>query len=820
MPRATAEAQNWHVVPPGPSALLALVQSDPVVHRLNHVPVLNPRDYTAAEALDFVGDPETFFFSDWNDRFNPNTAMSQHDFVNGAQFYYFITARDLLSRDGLVSPGTLVTICDRMPPAAPRRVRVENHYSHGPAGNQQRLQVIWQQNELTSLDTTTGYDIYRWTSLTQMHAYAGNPLFNRVAGPIAHLPGSPTNSFLDPGVVSNQEGVTFWYTVVAIDAGACAPGGNRSPHSAPAFGVLRDREGPASGGGSVEITCTRPTASFTGTSNPYPGRDLATNAGHYRVTTQRQHPKISWAEHWYEITGVTTERIFLGRQFFEAGTSSVGADLSVPRTGLPPNPTVVFHCRVGTVDERISPVVSSTLIGIPPIGLIQPVLFSSTVESHRTSADGDCHVHDPHGGDGDTVEPICLTAALTPGTREVKFYRRVENGPITLICQREANAGAGVLNASCCDESMPAQSSDICYFVQLFDEHGNASPMARLACVKTAPNAPMATPILSPIVATGSSTNASLRLQWFCPRYGIERFEVWIAGYPLSPSKKISPDLTLTNQIELGIPLPGVIPNPKLLRFLSRRIGPALGTGPVFTVDVDAIEGNNYTVFIRAVGRDGSVGPRSNVEQVTWNTPPAIAGNDVPWPARPLPPLTLTNFPGVLARMFHTNDQVFGSFPQQRMEGVGVRVGTVTMPMYPPGHTNAIAGAADPIDHVYRSARDLRPLFPIAVYRAQVANADFPAVSGDLVQVTPLMEQIAFERMPAAGGKDFVRVHDPFIRLIPIEETPGATHWELYLLDTQPVIEAASYQYFLVRLDADTREITEVVPTNPVQVQP
>jgi len=82
------------------------------------------------------------------------------------------------------------------------------------------------------------------------------------------------------------------------------------------------------------------------------------------------------------------------------------------------------------------------------------------------------------------------------------------------------------------------------------------------------------------------------------------------------------------------------------------------------------------------------------------------------------------------------------------------------------------------------------------------------------------MEQIAFERMPAAGGNDFVRVHDPFIRLIPIEETPGATHWELYLLDTQPVIEAASYQYFLVRLDADTREITEVVPTNPVQVQP
>src|SRR4030095_2772602 len=105
-----------------------------------------------------------------------------------------------------------------------------------------------------------------------------------------------------------------------------------------------------------------------------------------------------------------------------------------------------------------------------------------------------------------------------------------------------------------------------------------------------------ATPILSPIVATGSSTDASLRLQWFCPRYGIERFEVWIAGYPLAPAKKISPDLTLTNQIELGIPLPGVIPDPKLMTFLTRRIGPVLGTGPAFTGDVEAIEGNNYNV--------------------------------------------------------------------------------------------------------------------------------------------------------------------------------------------------------------------------------
>jgi hypothetical protein len=108
----------------------------------------------------------------------------------------------------------------------------------------------------------------------------------------------------------------------------------------------------------------------------------------------------------------------------------------------------------------------------------------------------------------------------------------------------------------------------------------------------------------------------------------------------------------------------------------------------------------------------------------------------------------------------------------------------------------------------------------VVVYRTQVTNAAFPSVSGELIQVTPLMEQIAFQRQALAGGNSLVHVQDPFVRLIPVEETPGAMNWSLYLLDTQPVLEAASYQYFLVRLDADTREITEVVPTNAIELQP
>jgi hypothetical protein len=270
----------------------------------------------------------------------------------------------------------------------------------------------------------------------------------------------------------------------------------------------------------------------------------------------------------------------------------------------------------------------------------------------------------------------------------------------------------------------------------------------------------------------------------------------------------------------MGVPLPpGVLPQFKMLQFLTRRIGPAFGAGSMFSVEADVVVGNRYSVFIKAVGKDGTVGPRSNVGMFSWNTTNAPA-TDVPWPDRPLPAVTLTNFPGVIARMFQTNDGLFTFLPQQRFEGVGIRVGEVAMSDFPNGLTNAIVGMADPLDHVYRSTRDFGSLFPLVVYRVQVENAAYPQVSGDVIQVTPLMEQIAFDRAPIPGGGQAVYVHDPFIRLVPEAPTLGAQRWDLYLLDTQPVLEEAAYRYVMVRLNGETREITEVMPTPPVTITP
>ena len=58
------------------------------------------------------------------------------------------------------------------------------------------------------------------------------------------------------GAPGDDAGRTIWYTVVAVDDSVC--GGNFSAHSAPGYGVLRDRVAPEGGGGLISIRCCEP----------------------------------------------------------------------------------------------------------------------------------------------------------------------------------------------------------------------------------------------------------------------------------------------------------------------------------------------------------------------------------------------------------------------------------------------------------------------------------------------------------------------------------------------------------------------------------
>jgi hypothetical protein len=96
------------------------------------------------------------------------------------------------------------------------------------------------------------------------------------------------------------------------------------------------------------------------------------------------------------------------------------------------------------------------------------------------------------------------------------------------------------------------------------------------------------------------------------------------------------------------------------------------------------------------------------------------------------------------------------------------------------------------------------------LYRAQVANDRYPKVSGQLVQVTPLIDRIRSRGVdssnvdiPPNGGalQSALRIYDPFIDAI--RENDQSSVVQFIIKDTQGVISGACYRYELVRFSPD-----------------
>jgi hypothetical protein len=118
-------------------------------------------------------------------------------------------------------------------------------------------------------------------------------------------------------------------------------------------------------------------------------------------------------------------------------------------------------------------------------------------------------------------------------------------------------------------------------------------------------------------------------------------------------------------------------------------------------------------------------------------------------------------------------------------------------------------------------------LFPIVVYRQQVANSAFPRVSGHLLQVTPLIERLAWNFFPAIFGGSVqiparTVVFDPLIAGGE-EIFAGGFNFvafpNLYLRDQQPVIVGATYQYYVTRMNAK-HEVAEIINAGTVTIPP
>jgi hypothetical protein len=836
LPRAFATANGWSAATPPPLnqlTNLARVQSN-IVKRINRVPITPPRQFSLAEAPDLTADPKTMFIMDDDGRGRPGYV--NHGFTNGAQYFYYVTARDVLGRDGRVSLGLLATVCDRMPPLPPRSVSVENAYRYDTAtkSSNQTLRVVWKQSPNTN-QLTTNYWIYRWTSLTQMNARSGD-ISNNLIAVVPHVPGAQFSSYLDNGPTSPQPstdmGKTYWYTVRAGDAGAC--GQNLSAPGGPAFGVLRDRIGPAGGNGIIEISCVRPRVRHVQNKIlPLPKQDTDPTNYHFYVHCDRVSSQFEWAEFYAYVAyytperqpNITLETNFLGR-FFYMGNDSVGTWFQRLRQPYPPQQSfmsIQFQCRAAMFNGRISEWAIGNVQELPNERSYLDVTFEAFPERLRTFAsrkDRDCYEHDPGGGGtgpGGTND-IGVHIFPTPGSKEYRIYRRIDDGPMSLLCQGAITNIASII--SCFENAPPVNGGTVCFYFQLLDEHGNPSPMTFLGCVDSAPNTDLPVPTLTKLTPTGNESSPGMNVTWFCPPYGVERFELRIAGLPTAPDTNgfnLSPMLDFTDEAPSSMTFSNFGTNLTLLfyPFQTPKAGPGFGNnGAQFVLPANIQLGKTYIVTVRALGKNGNASEFSNFETFVWNPTNAPVAQ-VPWPARGAPPtnanfftggffLSPTNGNSVLNASQYGNAVLIGGGNIGR-KSVTVRDGPIRITEW-----------IDP-NKLLLTNQFGQSIFPCVMYRFQVPNANFPTVSGDVIQVSPLMETIAYEHGQIVGGPQQTLVHDPFVLGTVAGSQNEGVFLYLWLRDTQPQISGARYRYVLVRLK-DNKEIDQLIQSNEVEV--
>ncbi len=342
IPRAAAESAGFNVTPP----TLAQLTGNANVSRANAGPVVAAAELDLGSGFggaEYAADRVTYFFSDTG-------RASGTIFSDGQEFYYFVTARDILGRDGVVSPGGLARACRRLAPKPPTELKVENAVIPGST-NLPRLQVFWKQNTNTT-DAVTHYWVYRWINPTAALTNDAAPLNNRIAV-VPQLVGTNFNSYLDtsPGALTNANLSNVWYTVRAVSVAACDP--LLSPHTAPAWGVLRQRDGPVATTGDLVGSCGTPVVMFQNFATNSINAD--TQTVHLRLTCVRRDPGIAWVQ--FNITNNNAlETRTLGPVYFPPDGDTVQLDYDSPALNLTQARQISVGCVVGTGDDRVSQV--------------------------------------------------------------------------------------------------------------------------------------------------------------------------------------------------------------------------------------------------------------------------------------------------------------------------------------------------------------------------------------------------------------------------------------------------------------------------------
>ena len=852
--KARALANGWDTTPPATAALLA---ADVGTSKVNSLAILPEKVLTNAEAANLAID--TVFVMDDNSRFKAGGSP----FADGVEFYYFVVARDLLGHGGTPSAGTLVQQCDRLPPNAPRKLQVRNQADYVLGARKQRFRIEWEEPRLEVGESISSYYVYRWRTPAEIPAKSKHldPIQKRPdTNLIAILPGSQ-RWFEDDGSVApptwaevdlidglrtrptapDDHGKTFFYTVRAVDNSICA---NLSGNSSPVWGVLRDREGPIGVNGSVLLHCYDPNVLWSNVTQ-FTTNGVSADAAHLKLVCETTAPDIAWAEFKSQKgSGPVTP---LGRTFIEDGSGGGKLTITLPLQVY--DPTALW-CRVGTHSGRISPwVISNADQGSSTSPTVNKTIQFKWTASivHNVLSGNSCGWRN-QGIDRATNTTTNITGAFVPSptSAEWRIYRRVDGGHPSLIADGEISPPGSTVPITWTDDAPPAGNCTLCYYLQLLDANGNPSTMEQQgACIEQEDPSWLPTPMLEPLVSVPPSITPRLNVSWFCNPAGVERFEIWVGRRsgetPSSSGSGLSSDQeTVHPNYLLSIAEVDGIDFSVFQTARAAHLNPS--GSPEFSVALPVSASDEYIVLIRAVGAgdylDRQRGSFSNIESASYSTRNFTFSPQVPWPERGLPAqasfhtgITATYLNVARINPWRGNAVRIGEYEDPAMTALltvgakdqtGGSSSTITVPFF------RVSSLNDPRDRLYTNeeVKLAEPLetvqgcvLPVAMYRVQVANTSFPIVPGDIVQVTPLMERIAYKK---DGAFTRNQITDPWISILhesdsPLTGTSANFDHDIFLMDRQPVLKGARYKYLLVRF-SPSKEIERVIVTNTVDV--
>lgn len=460
----------------------------------------------------------------------------------------------------------------------------------------------------------------------------------------------------------------------------------------------------------------------------------------------------------------------------------------------------------------------------------------------------------------------CLTYVPNPQNEplEYRFYRRVDEGPMVLYAEGRIVPGETPNPICKTDFNLPAMGGTVHFYGQVIGANGLGSTTVYLGGRGFVPAEPPR-PVLAPPLAIGNSEEPKVRLNWTCPAAGVARFEVSLipVGNPDEPTPRPG---SIPRTIQRGKPPTSanaaaiaaatlLVPTTFTL-YQTDRVGSAsLGSGPVFTWETEVAELRDYDISVRALDASGAHGKFSAVYTFRWELPGPPEDPDVPWPFRSLPQVATTS--GEVAKMTYGEDVETTPLISDRLiwpEVAGVQVGFAigSISLVAAGNSLWFEEGGEnlgvifprgvrflPNSLVRNATKDLNTrlykrhggnsesILPAVLYRQQLPNTEFPAVSGDVVQVSPLISRLLWTEEPDPGqdfpGSSLLR--DPFIGVRKftgptLDNNSYPSSARLYLLDTTPRTAGADYRYWLVCFDEATGGPEYVIPATLEEVTP